>query len=130
VSRHDGMMMAEMRAPVRRPRQCGEDRERESQNENRAHRDAADTHRGAGMASPARRSADSLESRGQRPMSLHLEDPLVGNFEVLPPLSVEATPQSASGYGVREITPDCAASAVTLLSLSIADLSHHNNTLL
>ena len=34
-------------------------------------------------------------------MSLHLEDPLIGDFEVLPPLSVEATPQSVSGYGIR-----------------------------
>ena len=53
------MTMAEMCGPVGRPRQCGEDRERESQNDNRAYRGAADTHRGAGMASPARRSADS-----------------------------------------------------------------------
>ena len=130
MTRHDRMTMAWMRAPVGRPRQCGKDRERESQNENPAHRQAADTDRGAGMASPARRSADSHESRGQRPMSLHLEDPLIASFEVLPPLSVEATPGSVPGYGVREIMSDCAASAVTLHSLSTASLSHHDNTLL
>jgi hypothetical protein len=69
-------MMARMTAPVCRPRDCGEGGERESQNENPADRVAADGPRGAGMASTARRAAGSYESREQRPIDLHLEDPL------------------------------------------------------
>ena len=60
----------------------------EGQDENPADRVAADGPRGTGVASTADRSAGPYESREQRPISLHLEDPLTGNSEVLPPVNV------------------------------------------
>jgi hypothetical protein len=80
-------MMARMAAPVCRPRECGQGRERESENDNPADRVAADGPCGAGVASAADRTAGPCEGREKRPMSLHLEDPLTGNSEVLPPVN-------------------------------------------
>jgi hypothetical protein len=118
--------MAWMSAPAGRQCQGGEERERESEDEYPAHRAATDSHRGAGMAGTARRSADSYASREQRPVSLHLEDPLVGNFEVLPALKVSSYRTYVCGSGVLRITTDRAASTVTLRGLSTASPSHHN----
>lgn len=69
-------MMVRVTARVRRPREAGQGRERENQNESPADRVAADGPCGAGMASTARRATGSYEGREQRPINLHLEDPL------------------------------------------------------
>ena len=63
-------------------------------------------------------------------MSLHLEDPLICNVEVLPPLrgKLQHCPPAELAFGA--IHAGLSASAVTLHSLSIASLSYHNNTLL
>jgi hypothetical protein len=112
--RNDRMMMARMGARVCRPCESGQARERESQNENPADRVAADGPRGAGMASAARRTAGSYESREQRPISLHLEDPLTGNLEVLPPVRVKLhdyPPQDVAFRLIRTFAYVCRVSA-------------------
>ena len=68
--------MTRMTARVCRPGESGQARERDNQDESTAYRVAADGPCGAGMASSACRASGSYENREQRPMSLHLEDPL------------------------------------------------------
>jgi len=63
-------------------------------------------------------------------MSLHLEDPLIGDFEVLPPLRVKLQHCLLADMAFGAIQPGYSASAVTPHSLSNANLSHHDNTLL
>jgi hypothetical protein len=76
AGRHGAMMVARMTARVCRPRESGQTRERENQNESPAERVAADGPCGAGMASTARRASGSYKSSEQRPMSLHFGSPL------------------------------------------------------
>ena len=63
-------------------------------------------------------------------MSLHLEDPLIGNVEVLPPLRGKLQHCWPADLTFGAIQRAYAAPAVTLRSLSIDSLSHHNNRLL
>ena len=93
------------RAAMRRaamPRCCrrrsADTAQHESQNENPALRPGANCPGRGHTVSAARRSAGPRDDVRKRPMTVHREDPLIGDF---PLQDGEATPERISAYGIR-----------------------------
>lgn len=104
-SRLDMARAAMARAAMRRaamPRCCrrrsADTAQHESQNENPALRPGANCPGRGHTVSAARRSAGPRDDVRKRPMTVHREDPLIGDF---PLQDGEATPERISAYGIR-----------------------------